>query len=90
MAGPFTVQQSLHGQPSVTTLNAPVPLLEFVRNAVMRNHMDDPVYHLRTRAQAFLQGYDEGSGWLLVEFWTGDPERYGPFVDWLNANAPSE
>jgi hypothetical protein len=27
MAGPFTVQQSLHGQPSVTTLNAPVPLL---------------------------------------------------------------
>ena len=85
MTGRLTVRESLHGLPSVEMTRATPKEMALVRSAVTRNHMDDPIYRLRKDAEAFLQGFDERSGWCLVEFWTKDAARYMPFVDYLNS-----
>ena len=80
----LSVERSIHGLPSVQMTGATPAQMRVVRSAVLRNHMADPVYHLHKTAGAFLQGYEEESGWLLVEFWAEDATRYRPFVDYLN------
>jgi hypothetical protein len=80
----LTIEQSVHGLPCVQLHKADERTQRIVRSAIGRNHMDDPVYHLRRESCAFLQGDDPHSGWMLVEFWTRDMEKIRPFVDYLN------
>jgi hypothetical protein len=81
----LTVKDSLHGQHSVEVNRADARTLGIIRSAVLRDRITDPVYHLRHESGAFLQGFDEQSGWALVEFWTRDMAKIRPFVDYLNA-----
>ena len=80
----LVVKMSVHGLPSIEVANADARVLGVIRSAVRRDRISDPVYHLRVDAGAFLQGFDESGGWALVEFWTRNPEKYQPFVDFLN------
>lgn len=53
----------------------------FLKWAVMMNRTDHPLYDLKIRSGAFLQG--EGHDWTLIEFWQPNHQA---FVDWLNDN----
>ena len=53
-----------------------------IRNAMLDNNINSKVYKLRCPSGAFLQGYDESNGWILIEFWLSD---FQPFVDYLDS-----
>ncbi len=56
----------------------------FLRRAIMANHLDDPFYIARSKANPFLQGgCNETDGWILIEFWS-TKERAEEYVKWLN------
>ena len=73
------VTQSVHRMNCVETQDPRIA--KILRATVADNWMDSEAYKVRIRAGAFLQGYDEYSGWALVEFWLDD---YQPFVDYVN------
>lgn len=61
---------------------------EHVRYAVTSNLVTDPWYHRRHTLEVFpfLQGWNEQSGWVLVEFANGDGDidKLQSWVDHLN------
>lgn len=75
------VTQSSHRMPCLQGHDLPLEIMRIIRAAVACNHMDDERYKLGRLSGAFLQGYEENHGWVLVEFWQPD---YQPFVDLVN------
>lgn len=65
--------------------NHVTPLVHEVFSISMAsNHMDDPWYHARKKANAFFQGghgQPEGK-WVFIEFWA--PEHAATYVDMIN------
>jgi len=45
---------------------------------------NDPNYEVVKNACPFLQGYNIGSGWIQVEFWTMDGDAIQLFIDFVN------
>lgn len=80
----FTVTKSVHGLPCVEGRNLTPEQCQTVRGVVTDNWMGSPSYKLRTACSAFLQGYQEDDGWVLVEFWSRDPSDIDAFVQHLN------
>ena len=75
------VTNSVHNMPCIEVRKANKRVQDIIKRAVTCQYMTDQRYILSGKAGAFLQGYDEQSGWILVEFWQPD---YQPFVDLLN------
>lgn len=87
----FTVTKSVHGMPCVEGRNLTPEQCQTVRSVVTDNWTGSPSYKLRTACSAFLQGYQEDDGWVLVEFWSREPAAIDAFVKHLNevlADAP--
>lgn len=54
--------------------------MEKIKNALRRDHIDDPLYILKSKVSLFLQSEDryeikEKKGWTLVEFWCAADKR---------------
>jgi hypothetical protein len=75
------VSTSNNGMNCIELENAPVNVLTTIRSIVMDNWIHSVRYQVSKKAGAFLQGYDESTGYLLVEFWSNN---YQPFVDCVN------
>jgi hypothetical protein len=76
----LTVTKSVHGMDCIEITDEKIaPKL---KAAIADNYMNSPAYQARAGSGAFLQGYDEKTGWCLIEFWT---PNYHAFVDYLNS-----
>lgn len=82
----YTIEESPNGceQMCIQAQNLPVKECQRIRMHVLDNWIDSPWYKAKDKAHPFLQGYDENSGWILVEFWTSNREGIQAFVDMLN------
>ena len=65
-------------------------LAQLLRNVVLNNWINSEDYKAKLKVSPFLQGYDERSGWALVEFWLGSTQDHLDFVDYLNAKFGEE
>ena len=77
----YEVTQSAHNMPCIQAHDLSVEECRRIRAHVMDNRMDSKWYKAAKKAGAFLQGYEEKGGWVLVEFWQPDHEE---FVNMLN------
>ncbi len=78
------LEKSVHNMLSVQVVSD-TKRAKLLANVVGASMMDSEDYKVRTKARAFLQGYDEKEGWALVEFWTDNKEDCQAFVDHVNA-----
>ena len=77
-----TTEGPHHGQPSIVIESPTEDERRKIYSIMNCNYTGDPQYELRSQAEAFLQS--DGPDFMLIEFWTDDPTKYQPFVDWLN------
>jgi hypothetical protein len=74
------------GMPGWEATGLDLETMLLIRSVVMANHFDSPRYQARRGSGVFIQGYQEPTdregGWILLEFWQPDYQR---FVDHLNA-----
>ena len=64
----------------------PTPKMrEAIQRCIGACYFDDPIYHLRTKAQPFLQCCTDD--YMLVEFWSHDKGAQQAFIDKINALA---
>jgi len=70
-----------HSLPYIEAHGLSVEQCQMVRSAVCCNNARSHWYSPSHKAGAFLQGYDEKHGWVLVEFWR---EEFDVFVGMLN------
>jgi hypothetical protein len=77
----YLVTQSCHNMPCIELQKCGIEEMRKLKAAVMTQFMNDPFYKTSRKAGAFLQGYDESSGWILIEFWQKD---YQDFINLLN------
>jgi hypothetical protein len=75
------VTKSGHGMFCIEGLNLQLHELLLIRLLTTSTYIDSENFKLSRQAGAFLQGYDEKSGWILVEFWS---KNFKPFVDYVN------
>lgn len=60
----------------------------YIKRALRANHLDDPFYKARRKANPFLQCDDKT--YILVEFWTNDREAVLEYIKFLNENFDRE
>ena len=63
--------------PCIELVDAQIKTIRAIKYIVSNPFINTADYRLSNRAGAFVQGYDESNGWILVEFWQPD---YLPFV----------
>lgn len=63
----------------------PVDLMKAIRASVCCQWSDMEDYRVHRKAGSFLQGFDEASGWVMVEFATRNPDDRQAAVDLLAA-----
>ena len=78
----LTLSTSCHGMPCIQVSDASVETLRTIKRVVTNNWSTSEAYRLKQPCSPFLQGYDENSGWVLVEFWL--PDGIQEFIDHLN------
>ena len=82
---PFSYGRTVHSTPGFTQVGATPEQLRTVKRVLNASYMTDKSYQLRVAAAAFLQGYDEKSGWVLVEFWNRNEAAHQALIDHINA-----
>lgn len=83
----FEITTSSHRMPCIQLYQAPIEKVQWLRRAVMDNWVDSKFYQEKYGAQPFVQGYGEKDGWILIEFWGREFEKY---VDFLNKEYENE
>lgn len=83
----LNVTQSIHGMDCVEVFGATDNnsfLLKYIRSIVSNNFTNSLDYKMKSFVQPFIQGYDENSGWILIEFWGGCVDTRKMYVEYLN------
>jgi hypothetical protein len=76
MVKKYEVTKSCHKMNCIEAVNLPVEELKRLTSIVLCNIIDSVEYKACKKAGAFLQGYDESSGWILIEFWNEDYQDF--------------
>lgn len=79
------LKKSAVGTPCFELFGAPSELRDNIKRVIQANHLDDPDYQARIKAQPFIQGDDDHDGWLFIEFWQRW-ESAEEFVNYLNVH----
>jgi hypothetical protein len=77
-----TTEGPHYGQPSLVIEYPTEEERRLIYSIMNCNITGDERYELKNQAGAFLQS--DGPDFMLIEFWTDDPAKHQPFVDWLN------
>jgi len=78
---------SCHNQFCIQLTNANSLEISYLKRAIMANHIDDIFYKMKQNVHPFLQGIDEQSGWILIEFWTNNKKACQEYICFLNDNS---
>lgn len=78
----FVLVTSPNGMPAVEMRELSSEKCQIVRRVMGNTYTDSDDYKAHRDAHPFLQGYDEKSGWILIEFWTNKCPQM--FIDYLN------
>lgn len=75
------VKRTVSGLPGIELFHASRETCQAIRAIMQNNWTDSEDFKARKGSGAFLQGYQEEEGWVLIEFWLPD---YTAFVNHLN------
>lgn len=85
---PLVLGKSPEGLPAIVISNPSEKTRTTVRQVVMANHRNDPDYKIKKTVGPFLQCDDKD--YVLVEFWTGQPEDHAAYVEYMNKRIAEE
>lgn len=87
----YEVTKSCHKMNCIEATNLPVEELKRLISIILCNTINSAEYKACKKAGAFLQGYDESSGWILIEFWNEDYKDFmtlaNRFIEMTKAEA---
>lgn len=84
------VHASVHGQMCVETNHSSIPVCRFLRSILSDNITTSAHYKAKQGLSPFLQGYDENSGWVFIEFWTRDRSAVEKYANYLRERLDSK
>lgn len=84
------VHASVHGQMCVETNHSSIPVCRFLRQLLSNNVTTSAHYKAKQGLSPFLQGYDENSGWVFIEFWTQDRNAVEKYANYLRERLDSK
>ena len=76
--------KTLHDQAGFELRDISADIMNLVAGLVCDNRMNSENYKKKGDTRPYLQGRNERSGWLLVEFWGGKTEDHQAYIDYLN------
>lgn len=76
----YTESAQVDKGPGIVLENVPAACMNEIKGFVCNNWMDSEAYRLKRKVNPFLQGVDEFSGWMFIEFWSRDIEAMEHYV----------
>jgi hypothetical protein len=83
----FELKLSVHDQFCIEVEDATKEEIKFLKSLVLTQLTDYEEYKIKFNAGPFLQGINEKTGWILIEFWK--PDGIDKFMEYVNKNNPS-